>query len=270
MTVVGPGGVVVETRDALAVAERLGEFDRRQLATELGIKPISVGRIIDALAGNGRLERDGRRFRVVGTSDPDGGFDDGPGGQQTQHEPPPTPRPKLVPEPERAHDLTREARDAARALGRWTAPELAAYLKLSRPKARAVVEQLVNDGIATPTGGRWRNSPVYAYEPPKATVTRRERRHNPEADAARLAGPAPKRSTPVAGTGRGIRSGNTIVNELLREVRGFSHVKVERRSHKYAFVIGGREVASCSTTPGASALGGTRSQLRAAGVPVAA
>lgn len=112
---------------------------------------------------------------------------------------------------------------------------------------------------------------VYAYVSPRnGSSPARPRGETPEARVLREAGPIVARARgPIAGTGQTMRAGGKLVNELLREVRGFPRVKVEKRTHKYAFLIDGREVANCSSTPGAAtSLAGTRRKLRDAGVMV--
>lgn len=129
---------------------------------------------------------------------------------------------------------------------------------LSHFEARGVVSS-VRDGRAR----------VYAYAPVEGEQVARRRQETPEALAARDRSiQVPSRGVAVAGSGKQQQSGSSVVNELLRELRGFPQVQAVKRKHKFAFMIDGREVASCSTTPGASALGGTRKALRDAGVPV--
>lgn len=161
-------------------------------------------------------------------------------------------------------------RDAIARLDTFAIADLRAELPdVGDATLRRWLKHWESKGVVTAAGyGRGR---VYGYVPPeKNGHAPRLRRETPEAIARREAGPIlASRGQTVAGTGQTMRGGGKLVNELLREVRAFPRVTVQRRSHKYAFLIDGREVASCSSTPGAAtSLAGTRRQLRDAGVMV--
>lgn len=90
-------------------------------------------------------------------------------------------------------------------------------------------------------------------------VVNRRKEETPEARVVRLT----PRGT-VTGVGS-FRSGSKLVDELIRQVAP-QGLRVRHRKHKFEFVTPeGDVVANCSTTPGASSLGGTRRQLRLAG-----
>lgn len=131
---------------------------------------------------------------------------------------------------------------------------------MSEATARKWVNTLVERGTLERDGN------VYAYVKPEATVTSRPRTPTPEAVAVFSARRARGQ---VSGSGRGRRAGGHIVNALLREVRSVApHVDVVQTAHKFSFRVDGREVATCSSTPGASSLKGSRESLIKAGIPV--
>lgn len=157
-------------------------------------------------------------------------------------------------------------RDAAIELDTFEFVDLQRALPdLSEATLRRWVRTLEDKGVFT--AERVGNAKVYAYVPPEADGTKRRRYEAPEKEATRLAGPVHVRGDAVAGTGKGTRSGSSIVNELIREVRPFG-ITVEKTKHTVSFVRDGVVIANASSTPGASSLKQTRSELRKAGVPV--
>lgn len=155
-------------------------------------------------------------------------------------------------------------RDAVVRLDTFDMVELQRELPdLAEGTVRRWVRRLEERGLLTSERVDGRN--VYALTERPSGPTNRPRYVAPEVEAKTMV----RDSAPVAGTGGGVRAGVPIVDELIREVRGLDpDIKVKRRSHKFAFMRGDWEIASCSSTPGASSLKGTRSQLRKAGVPV--
>jgi tRNA splicing endonuclease len=134
---------------------------------------------------------------------------------------------------------------------------------MSEATARKWVNTLVERGTLEKDGN------VYAYVKPTATVTSRPKAPTPEAVARSMFSVRRARGGQVSGSGRGRRAGGHIVNALLREVRTVApHVEVVQTAHKFSFRVDGREVATCSSTPGASSLKGSRESLIKAGIPV--
>lgn len=174
------------------------------------------------------------------------------------------------PAPTNVRALTNYAgvvRDAAIKLDTFDMRTLMTELPdMSEATARRWVNTLVERGTLEKDGN------VYAYVKPTATVTSRPKAPTPEAVASREAAMFSARRArrgSVAGSGRGRRAGGHIVNALLREVRTVApHVEVVQTAHKFSFRVDGGEVATCSTTPGASSLKGSRESLIKAGIPV--
>lgn len=141
---------------------------------------------------------------------------------------------------------------------------------LAEATIRRWVRRLEDRGIIT--AERVGTGKVYAYVPPEDNApASRPRGDSPEKIAQRAMAtptPFPRRGAAVAGAGRGERSGSSIVNALLREVRPYG-LEIKRTAHKIVFMRDGAELAHCSSTPGASSLKKTRADLRKAGVPVA-
>lgn len=171
------------------------------------------------------------------------------------------------------HDVHRNAtaytvvRDAARELGTFTFKEISdATPGISDQSLRLVLPRLEREEILDSTKvGREK---LYDYVRPTGPTPARPRHETPEKMAMRMAGPAPRRGGIVEGTGSNTKiSGSTIVNQLARQVREYG-VTVRKSKHRVEFVLDGKVIAHSSRTPGASALGGTRKQLRNAGVPV--
>jgi hypothetical protein len=158
-------------------------------------------------------------------------------------------------------------RDAAQKLGTFTFEEISdatpTVSDQSLRKWLPIFEK--REWISAVKVGRTK---LYEYTPPTGSSPARPRHESPEKMAQRMAGPAPVRGGIVAGTGR-TRSGSTIVNELMREVRALApDVTVKRTAHKFVFMRDGEQLAGCSKTPGASSLKDTRRDLIAAGIPV--
>lgn len=139
---------------------------------------------------------------------------------------------------------------------------------LTRTGISKAVRTLVDEGIFTEERDGRRK--IYAYEKPTGPTPARPKHALPETKVVELArrGGLQIRGSAVAGTGQRTRSGSPIVDELLRELNDWPIVEIVKRKHKFSFKIDGREIASCSTTPGASGLAGTRRELNRAGIPV--
>lgn len=135
---------------------------------------------------------------------------------------------------------------------------------LTRAGIQRACRQLVAEG--TFSEARDGRRKIYAWEKPTGPNAPRPKQAPPEAAVVEF---ARKGGVPVAGTGKQLRSGSPIVDELLRELRDWPIVEIVKRKHKFSFLIYGKEVAHCSTTPGASALGETRRHLNRAGIAVA-
>jgi hypothetical protein len=155
-------------------------------------------------------------------------------------------------------------RDAAIKLDTFDMRTLMTQLPdMSEATARRWVNTLVERGTLEKDGN------LYAYVKPTATVTSRPKAPTPEAVARSMFSARRARGGSIAGSGRGRRAGGHIVNALLREVRTVApHVEVVQTAHKFSFRVDGREVATCSSTPGASSLKGSRESLIKAGIPV--
>lgn len=156
-SLVGRKGVVT-MEDAARAACLLGEFDRRRLAEELGVKPLAVGRFISELLDVDAIALDGGlTFRWMGEELP---------------EPEPAPEPHLV-ALTRMEDVERSAhrallhacRDAVCDLQRFTIGEIADYLGVDKREAKAYLDELPA-GLVRDTGQTWRRSPLYEYSPP--------------------------------------------------------------------------------------------------------
>jgi hypothetical protein len=159
--------------------------------------------------------------------------------------------------------------DAGRKLDTFDLETLDAEIPmLSRSGISRALRELVEEG--TFSEARDGRRKIYAYEKPTGPTLPRPKHEAPEAQIVELArrGGLTRRGGAIEGTGRRTRSGNPVVDELLRELNAFPIVEIVKRKHKYSFKVDGREVASCSTTPGASALAGTRRELNRAGIPV--
>lgn len=156
-------------------------------------------------------------------------------------------------------------RDAAIKLDTFEFVDLQRALPdLSEPTLRRWVRRLEDRGVvASEHVGRTK---VYAYVPAESDGTTRRRYEAPEKEATRLAGPVKVTGGDVV-SGRNTRTGSSIVNELIRQVRPYG-VTVEKTKHRVDFVLDGVVIANASGTPGASSLKQTRSELRKAGVPV--
>lgn len=140
---------------------------------------------------------------------------------------------------------------------------------LAEGTIRRWLRRLEDRGVVT--SERVGVSKVYAYVPPESTApASRPRKETPEQEARRLApDPFAGRRRGDVTSGRHARTGSSIVNALVREVRAAApDVTVKRTAHKIAFMRDGVEIAHCSSTPGASSLKKSRSALRKAGVPV--
>lgn len=165
-------------------------------------------------------------------------------------------------------------RDAARKLGCFTFEEIRAELHyLSEVTIRTWLPKLVDDGQLTVE--KVGVAKIWEYVKPKGPTLARPRQAPPEKVAVEHARLAASRGRSVRGTGRGVRSGNSLVNALLREIRSLgsdlngNEIEIVKTSHSYTFRVDGAVVASCSRTPGASSLKGTRQELRRAGILVA-
>lgn len=156
-------------------------------------------------------------------------------------------------------------RDAVIKLGTFGFVDLQRELPdLSEGTLRRWLRTLEDEGHVESVRAEGRN--VYAYMKPEGTTPARPKRATPEQEATRMAALAPARAT-VAGTGRAVRSGASIVDALIREVRPYG-VEVTFSAHRVEYRKDGRIIATSSKTPGASSLKGTRGELRRAGVPV--
>jgi DNA-binding transcriptional ArsR family regulator len=161
-------------------------------------------------------------------------------------------------------------RDAAVKLDTFGLVDLQRELPdLSEGTIRRWLRRLEERGIVT--AERIGVTKVYAYVPPENNApASRPRTETPEKAATRLAPDvfASRRRGDVT-SGRHTRVGSSIVNALIREVRGLDNaVTVKRTAHKIAFMRDGVEIAHCSSTPGASSLKQSRAALRKAGIPV--
>lgn len=164
-------------------------------------------------------------------------------------------------------------RSAAQTMGTFTAPELAADLGISRATTQSHLDALVLEGMVRSLPGQFRRGskgrPPQLYEFIRPDVpgqkASRPRRRPPEREVVELFGSIrPTRNTQT-GSGRATRTGSTIVNGLIREVRK-QGVEIRQTSHKVEYLKDGRVIASSSKTPGASSLKETRSHLRKAGI----
>lgn len=157
-------------------------------------------------------------------------------------------------------------RDAAVKLDLFGIEEMQAELPdVSEHTLRRWLRHLVGRGVLT--SERVDGKTVWAHERATGPNKARPRHATPEEEARRNAPPVPRRGAAVAGTGRA-RVGTPVVDELIREAAEFG-VTVTTSKHRVEYRRNGRVIATSSKTPGASHLGGTRKQLRDAGVPVA-
>jgi hypothetical protein len=159
-------------------------------------------------------------------------------------------------------------RDAAIQLDTFEFVDLQRALPdVSEPTLRRWVRALEERGIFA--SERVGPAKVYAYVREEGTSPARPRHATPEQEATRDAARSGSYAsgTAIAGTGKGTRSGSSIVNELIREVRPYG-ITIEKTKHTVSFTRGGVVIATASSTPGASSLKQTRSELRKAGVPV--
>jgi hypothetical protein len=157
-------------------------------------------------------------------------------------------------------------RDAARTLDVFSFSEIRAECAvLSDATLRRYLPELVEEGVLSAERMDRALTKVYAYNRPTVSdgPTARPKVPTPEAEIV-----ARERNRAVAGTGRAGRAGGAIVNELLREIRQFPEVEVVKTKHAFLFRRNGQTLSSCSRTPGASSLAGTRKKLRDQGIMV--
>lgn len=179
----------VSLDDAALAACRLGEFSRAQLADELGVKPLAVGRFVSALLEVDAIALDDSlTFCWKGEELPE-----------------PDPDPLLV-GLARVDDLDKiehrallhAARDAVCDLQRFTIGEIADYLGVEKAEAKRYLDELP-PGMVHDTGETWRRSPLYEYSPPEAGK-RFERRYTlPEQEAVSNFIPPPRTGQVGAG-----------------------------------------------------------------------
>lgn len=229
----------------------LGPSPASTIAEHTGLTPLRTKRVLERLMSIGMVIRTGAkrgtRYRLADEQDPE--------------------KPEHATVAEFGNYAT-AIRDVAVRLDTFTLDDLAGeFPEVSGSTLKRWTARLVERG--TLAVERVDGVNVYAYVKPEGGHVARRRHESPESIAARTTR-LPARGRAVQGTGKGTRSGSSVVNELLRELRSdWPQVDVRKRTHKFAFLVDGREVSNCSTTPGASALGETRRLLRNAGIMVA-
>lgn len=261
MSAVGRLGAVTQ-EDVARAARELGEFGRCELAEKVGLKPVAIGRFLAELleSGDVQLMGAGRYLstpvrRITAPSEP--------ASELAQAPDEPT---EVGPSPE-------EVRDAAVALGRFTLPELCAYLRAEdRVRCRDLLHGLVKRGVIRDTGKVWNRERLYDYAPiAKAGGRRRRFAKTPEQLAAeRFVAEYGVRGVPIAGASGAPQPSQDKEVNLLVAAAWATGWAVEKRSNHYVVKPPGadRPIPVPSTPKGPGMVRAFRDQLLRAGLPL--
>jgi predicted transcriptional regulator len=169
--------------------------------------------------------------------------------------------------PEEHQSNEQKCRDAMVKLGIFTIYELAEEAEVSDQVARNWVKRYEEKGVVTHEVVD--RTHLFEYHPPEAGKTQRRRHEAPEKLAVRQFGSITRMRGGQVTSGRNMRTGSTIVNQLIRRVKAADpSIETRKTAHRVDFIKDGQVIANCSSTPGASSLKGTEGQLRQAGVEV--
>lgn len=268
--------------EAAAAARKLGEFTRAQLAEELGVKPIAVGRFLTLLAERKMVEPDqderGLFYRCALA----------PLASEVFLPPEPTPDPLEEPlplgeaEPAEAEEAevkrfgrvtAEEVRDWAIMLERFTVYQLAQQMEVSYVTARRHVESLCAQGIVVDSG--WKgahDSVIYELQgdrPENTQLIEAQRKRVPvEQEVLGKFGTilSERRGLEVVTRGCPKVSNHKDVQQLaaLAYAAGWS---VEERAKHYRIVAPSGTVIGVPSTPSTGGVRRMRDELRRAGLP---
>jgi hypothetical protein len=150
-------------------------------------------------------------------------------------------------------------RDAVRRMEFFTFDEIMQATRLSHVTVDLWLKTFQARGWVT--RGKYGRAYLYRYVKPAKGGSRRVKRIPAEKESV-------DRSAPIqAASGRRYRTGSPLVNDVIRRVSG-QGIQVRKRKHRLDFIRDGQVIATSSTTPGASSLKDTESQLRKAGVSI--
>lgn len=260
--------------EAAAAARKLHEFTRADLAAELGIKPIAVGRFLTGLTERKMAEpdEDGRGLFYRCLLEP----------LATEVFLPPEPEPEVEPDPEPEPAVeevkvygrvtAEEVRDWALMLERFTVHQLAREMEVAHSTAKRHVERLCEQGIIVDSGWKGAHDSVL-YEvrgEVRESHLRRQRRPPVEEEVlAKWKPTQPQRGVPVP-TGDIPRVSNSSdIMDLVRLAVAFGWGFETRRSHHVIVPPqdGARPITIPSGPGSSKVLHGFRKQLRDAGLP---